>query len=120
MDDLFDGIGAYRWNDPDTSIDAAESIDATRLEGIVLATLARNPNGLTSEEIADDNSIRLASITPRMAPLVRKQLVLRTDEKRPGASGRDRYVYKLAPPKHAATAIGTTIPPKGETLSCAE
>ena len=111
MDDLFEGIGAYRWSDPDTSIEAAESIDATRLEGIVLATLAQHPAGLTSEEIADDNSIRLASITPRMAPLERKELVVRTDEKRPGASGRDRYVYKLAPPKQTAAAM------KGEAKS---
>ena len=99
MDDLFEGIGAYRWDDPDTSIEAAGSIDATRLEGIVLATLARHPAGLTSEEIADDNGIRIASITPRMAPLVRKELIVRTDEKRPGVSGRDRYVYKLVPSK---------------------
>lgn len=99
MSDLFDGIGAYRWSDPDTSKEAAESVDVNRLEGIVLATLARYPDGLTSEQIAVKNGIALGSITPRMAPLKRKEKVIRTDETRPGAGGSQRYVWKLAPPK---------------------
>lgn len=106
-DDLFRDIGAYRWNDSDTSKDAAESVDVNRLEGIVMDTLARHPDGLTSEEIAVKNGIALGSITPRMAPLKRKGKVIRTEEKRPGVSGSQRYVWNLAPPKEdtkAATA----------------
>jgi len=80
--------GAYRKTDPDTSKEAAP--DVSRLEGEVYAILRMRPS--TAEEVAVFLSKPLQSITPRIAPLVRKGFIYDTGERRPGASGRSRMV----------------------------
>jgi DNA-binding MarR family transcriptional regulator len=91
--DLFE-YGAARNTDPLTSKAAAESINATRLEAIVLAAITRSGSrGMTSEEAAAAVSMELGSITPRLSPLEQKGLIRRTDARRAGKSGRGRIVW---------------------------
>ena len=88
--------GSYRNTDPDTSIKAAESIDATKLELRVFDCIcASGLTGRTSEEIANEINMELGSITPRMAPLEQKGLISRTETRRAGKSGRGRIVWAL-------------------------
>ncbi len=90
--------GAHRHEDPDTSVDAANSVDATALEAEVLrAFRAFYYSGLTSEEAADWLRMELGSVTPRFRPLEAKGYIYRTAERRPGKSGRNRIVWKLVP-----------------------
>lgn len=86
--------GAHRHDDPDTSVAAAMSIDASRLEAIVLEALRKCLNGATTRELADILGIDWGSVTPRMAPLARKGLIYATSERRVGKSGRSGIVWK--------------------------
>lgn len=99
MDSLFeiDEYGGYRYNDPDTSKEAALSVNATRLEELFLGVLARHPDGRTSHQVADALNIPLVSISPRTAPLVRKGKIYKAGE-RAGENGRMRTVWKLKEP----------------------
>ncbi len=93
--------GAHRHEDPDTSVDAANSVDATALEAEVLAAFRDSPfchhHGFTSEEAANYLRMELGSVTPRFRPLEAKGYIYRTTERRPGKSGRNRIVWKLVP-----------------------
>lgn len=93
--------GAWREGDPDTSMDAAQSVDASRLEALTVETIAtqspdKYPVGMTSEEVAEVAGVALQSITPRFAPLQRKGILVNSGLKRPGSSGRSRIVWALA------------------------
>ena len=76
----FDALA--RRSDPDTSHVAALTVDANRLEGLVVALLERNPDGLIVKEIASLLDIDKWSISPRMKPLEEKGLVQRTADRR--------------------------------------
>ncbi len=90
--------GAHRHEDPDTSVDAANSVDATALEAEVLVAFRDwVKSGLTSEEAANWLKRELGSVTPRFRPLEAKGYIYRTTERRPGKSGRNRIVWKLVP-----------------------
>ena len=69
-----------RRTDPDTSHVAALTVDANRLEGLVV--LKDRPEGCTVKEISAILSIDKWSISPRMKPLEGKGLVERTAERR--------------------------------------
>ena len=74
-----------RTYDPSSSHAAAAFIGShvTRLEGMVTEMLKRRGlHGATTEEIALYYGVELASITPRMCPLERKGLVIRTAARR--------------------------------------
>lgn len=91
-------MSLYNWparvTDPETSHDAAKSLETSRLEAIVLDTFKTAPNGLTQDELGDRMpAFTLNTITPRLAPLVRKGF-LRVVGKRPGRSGRNQRVLK--------------------------
>ena len=84
----------YRRDDPETSKDAAESVNATQLEAIVLSAILRSgERGMTSEEAAAAAGMELGSVTPRFSPLETKGLIFRTERRRPGKSGRGRIVW---------------------------
>lgn len=88
--------GFHRTKDPETSVKAAKSIDATKLELRVFDCIcASGLTGRTSEEIATEINMELGSITPRMAPLEQKGLISRTETRRAGKSGRGRIVWAL-------------------------
>jgi DNA-binding MarR family transcriptional regulator len=90
--------GAHRTEDPDTSVDAAASVDATALEAEVLTAFRwSSKDGWTSEEVAEFLRMELGSVTPRFRPLEAKGYIYRTTERRPGKSGRNRIVWKLVP-----------------------
>jgi hypothetical protein len=78
----------------DTSKDAAESVDTTRLEAMVLAAIE---NFGSRGAIADDilwmfPQFPYSSITARFSALIRKGFVSDTGERRPGRSGRSQRV----------------------------
>ena len=71
-----------RRTDPDTSHIAALTVDANRLEKLVVSALTQYPNGCTVKEISVILDIDKWSISPRMKPLEGKGLVERTTERR--------------------------------------
>ena len=101
----FEGKGAYRNTDPKTSVEAAKSVNATKLENIVLGQLLSrerympgNPallRGMTSEEVAVSLHKEFDCITPRFAPLLRKGLIMKSGITRKGKSGKGRIVWLL-------------------------
>jgi DNA-binding Lrp family transcriptional regulator len=87
---------------PETSRWAAESVNTTKMERVVLDTLDRlGPR--TSEEIADASNFIITSITPRMAALQDRRIIkkfrLLNGEvmTRKGKSGCSRIIYELEP-----------------------
>lgn len=68
MSDVFHS-GAAREGDPDTSVAAAASVNATYLEGLVAAQAALHPEGITWDEAAEYIGIPRASVSPRFKPL---------------------------------------------------
>jgi len=87
--------GLARNTDPETSKEAAQSVNATSLEQIVLDVIKRYPNGCISQDVEFQLSeYRLSSITPRYNQLIKKGLVIDTGEKRPGFSGRNQRVMR--------------------------
>jgi hypothetical protein len=87
--------GRSRGNDPATAKDAAHSVKTAELELKVVETLAKAPDGLTSHEVAERLDVQLVSISPRFRPLVEKNLIRDSGEKRKGESGRFSIVWKL-------------------------
>ena len=98
--DLFPTFGTdpkemARTADPDTSHEAAEKVDSAKLERLVFEVIARNPNGMISDEVMrhfPDHGVQ--TISPRFAPLIRKGLIEDTGERRKAASGRSQRVMK--------------------------
>ena len=87
----------FRKTDPETSKEAAESVPVARLEKIVYEAIKAAPNGLTAEEIFQAlPGIRLNSVTPRIAPLIKKGYIYDTGERRRSSSGRSQRVLKVA------------------------
>ena len=87
--------GGVRSTDPDTAQEAAVSVDATRLEKVVLEAFKTAPNGLTADELSKRVNLPLNTLTPRIAPLVRKGYLMPTG-KRKGLSGRSQRVHIYA------------------------
>mgnify|MGYP001225935861 FL=1 len=63
-----------RTTDPDTSIDAAITVNATKLESVVLEAIKKwGEHGATMDEVEKTLSgIRSSSISPRFKPLMEK------------------------------------------------
>jgi hypothetical protein len=86
-----------RATDPDTSHEAAEHVRgelATKLEAVVLSALREHPNGLTNHGLVRVTGIDWNTITPRIAPLVRKGLVFDSGKRREGPTNRTCIVWK--------------------------
>lgn len=87
--------GAFaRATDPATSHAAAAAVDATAKEAVVLAAIAQFPEGCIADDIARVTGLRDGTVTPRLRPLLRKGLIERTGESRPGVSGRHQMVHR--------------------------
>jgi hypothetical protein len=87
----------YRSDASDTSIEAAEKLDATRLERMVLEAIQNFNSGCISDDVrkyckAKYGVESYSSITARFCSLERKGLITYTGEKRLGASGRNQRV----------------------------
>lgn len=84
-----------RRSDPETSEAAAESIRPTELEAEVLASLKSfGEKGATTHELQARMGLERVTVSPRMAPLVRKGYAIQTDKRRPGPSGRSCIVFQ--------------------------
>jgi hypothetical protein len=82
---------------PDTSIEAAESLDVTRLENLVLGVISSFPDGCISDEVRrvceEKHQLNnYSSVTARYKSLAEKGLIFYTGEKRRGDSGRNMRV----------------------------
>ena len=90
------------YSDPDTSRDAAKSIEPHlfRLQTKVLIELNwawdRYRMGLTAEQIEMQTGLSGNTVRPRLVELRRKGLVVKTDERRATMSGRKAAVWKKA------------------------
>jgi inorganic pyrophosphatase/exopolyphosphatase len=84
-----------RTQDPDTSKEAAETVQSAQLEQLVYEVIKEFPNGCTSEEVERAlYQYRSHSITPRFAPLLRKGLIVDTGFRKKSASGRSQRVVR--------------------------
>jgi predicted ArsR family transcriptional regulator len=90
--DLFANPGAWRRDDPPTSVAAALSIDVTPLEDKVEQAV-RRLGGATSEEVAQLLGIERVTVSPRFAPLERKGRLIASEKRRVGKSGRASIVW---------------------------
>jgi hypothetical protein len=86
----------FRKTDPETSKEAAESVPVARLEKIVYEAIKASPNGLTTDEIEKSlPGVKLNSISPRIAPLIKKGYIYDSGERRKASSGRSQRVLKV-------------------------
>lgn len=91
--DIFEYLAA-RKTDPQTSKDAARSVNTTALEAAVYGCLkAYGPQ--TINEVADVLRQSLVTISPRFAPLRDKGLIEDSGDRRIGESGRCRIVWRV-------------------------
>lgn len=85
--------GLFRKSDPDTSVEAALSIDTTEIEGYVLEAIKQRPEGCIADDVIKELSgLSSNTITPRFATLIRKGLIIDTGERRRAVSGRNQRV----------------------------
>lgn len=84
-----------RTEDPDTSKEAAETVQSAHLEKLVYEVIKEFSDGCTSEDVERAlYQYRSHSITPRFAPLLRKGLIVDTGFRKRGASGRSQRVVR--------------------------
>lgn len=74
-----------RRTDPETSREAAASVDAAGLEALVLRAL-HDLGPSTSREVAEHLGRDLVTVSPRFRPLERKGRVRRTERRRDRAT----------------------------------
>jgi hypothetical protein len=85
-----------RNTDPETSHEAAKQVSTTQLEDIIVKVFMKAPNGLTADELSDRlPTFALNSLTPRIAPLIRKGYLFASG-KRKGKSGKSQRVVYYA------------------------
>lgn len=84
----------HRADAPETSVDAAHSVEATKLEGMVYQEIRKSGDaGLISDDlIRKFDYLPYSSVTARFAALERKLMIVRAGEKRKGRSGRYQMV----------------------------
>jgi hypothetical protein len=99
MDDNMMKLGTpahmlHRAGAPDTSVDAAQSVNSADLEGMVLADVASFGilGCIQDDVIAKHPGKPYSSITARFAALIKKGLIYDTGTRRAGNSGRKQRV----------------------------
>jgi hypothetical protein len=89
--------GLARSTDPETSHEAAHSIDTNAMESVVYDVIRMFPNGCIGDDVVRMlPQYGIQTISPRYAPLIRKGWVIDTGEKRQARSGRSQRVMKAA------------------------
>lgn len=96
--DITQAFQLARTHDPLTSHEAAASIDATRLEQMVLECIeSKGQHGATQDELLlAFPEFSYSSITARPAALKRKGLIIDSGDYRCGRSGRKQSVLIAA------------------------
>lgn len=85
-----------RTTDPDTSMNAAEKVDSTKLEQQVYEAIAKYPDGCISEQVMTHfPNHGVQTISPRFAPLIRKGFIEDTGERRKSSLGHSQRVMKV-------------------------
>lgn len=84
-----------RSTDPQTSHDAAVTINMAALEQTVFDAISA-AGGLTTHELSERLSLSLVSVSPRMRPLCRKGKIMDSGERRAGSNGRKSIVWAVA------------------------
>jgi hypothetical protein len=85
-----------RRGDPETSYEAAATVDTTRLEKMVHNAIAAFPYGCIADDVlAQFPNHPYSSITARFSALERKKLITCGPDKRKGASGRNQRVMRI-------------------------
>ena len=89
----------YRSEDPDTSAEAAHSIDSTKLERMVHeAIYSYADNGcIASDLLSTYDYLPYSSVTARFSALERKGYITCGPDKRRGPSGRNQRVMRAGP-----------------------
>lgn len=83
-----------RKDDPQTSKDAAQAVDSTKLEQIVYEAIKSFPDGCISDEVLEAlPEHRYSSITPRYRALLNKGYIEITGTK-DGRSGKKQRIMK--------------------------
>jgi hypothetical protein len=83
-----------RKDDPQTSKDAAQAVDSTKLEQIVYEAIKSFPDGCISDEVLEAlPEHRYSSITPRYRALLNKGYIEITGTKE-GRSGKKQRIMK--------------------------
>lgn len=86
----------FRKTDPETSKQAAESVPVERLERMVYEAIKTLPDGAIADDLEKIlPGVKLNSITPRIAPLIKKGYIYDTGERRRASSGRSQRVLKV-------------------------
>jgi hypothetical protein len=104
-------IGAARNTDPDTSHEAAWSVNATAMEELVFTIvlcfrLDYSPPGVTTSEAVAISGKEWNSISPRFRPLARKCRIVDTGKRRKNpATGRNQIVWDLSPAEKTKRGI---------------
>jgi hypothetical protein len=84
----------HRKDSPETSREAAQGVDTTKLEQIVYEAIKGFPNGCISDEVLEAlPDYRYSSITPRYRALLDKGFIEITGTK-DGRSGKKQRVMK--------------------------
>lgn len=95
--DKFFGTAPFklaRTDDPQTSKDAAQAVDSTKLEQIVYEAIKAFPDGCISDEVLEAlPEHRYSSITPRYRALLNKGYIEITGTK-DGRSGKKQRIMK--------------------------
>jgi len=85
-----------RREDPDTSHEAAHSVDTSHLEFMVYEAISKFPNGCISDQVrALFPRYPYSSITARYRALLDKGFIEDTGERRKGISGKNQRVMKI-------------------------
>jgi hypothetical protein len=97
--------GLARNDDPDTSHEAAESVDASKLMGLIYEVIDLfGEEGCTSDEVMEEFDAMLPArgvqtISPRFKQMVDRGMIEVLDEKRKGSRcGRMQQVRRTLPP----------------------
>lgn len=85
--------GASRHADPETSQEAAESVDASKLEQVVLDCIKRRGPSIL-DEVVSLTKLDKVTASPRFKPLEDAGKIARTGIKRPGKAGRPQTEWK--------------------------
>lgn len=89
--------GRARHTDPETSHEAAEQVDITRAEKLVLDAIRMSGHlGLIAADFPYYTGLPLNSATPRTRPLLEKGLIYDSGERRIAPSGRRQIVWRAA------------------------
>jgi len=92
--DLFTYPQTAGYKEATTSRDAAASVDARHLRGMVKRAFRSGP--ATADEVAERLGLSILSCRPRVTELARLGMIEETGERRDNASGRKAKVWRLA------------------------